>query len=235
MKTVDNRLDNYFESFMKGGAVLVSQIIAKESLGELVAEQLRRSIWKREIQFGERLIESELSEKFEVSRNVVRDALTILEYEEMVISKPRKGTYVSEFSTKDWQEIIELRSLIESFAFVKALPNLHEEQFAHLEMILTEMKEKTESKNWIDLFDLDMKFHKYVINLSGNTRVIKLYNSIQVQIRTFLLYLDKYYSSHEAFYHEQKELYEALLTKDPKIVNEKIQRHIEYVESQFIG
>ncbi|MEI3605770.1 GntR family transcriptional regulator [Pseudogracilibacillus sp. SE30717A] len=213
----------------------MSRLIAKESLGELVADQLRRSIWKREIEFGERLIESELSEKFDVSRNTIRDALKILEYEEMVVSKPRKGTYVSQFSKADWQEIIELRSLVESFAFVKALPSLGEKQFQDLERILQDMKEKTEKQIWSDLFDLDMKFHQYVINLSGNSRVIKLYDSIQVQIRTFLLYLDKYYSSHEAFYEEQKELFDALLTKDPVVVDEKIRTHIEYVEGQFLG
>ncbi len=213
----------------------MSRIIAQESLGELVADQLRRSIWKREIEFGERLIESELSEKFDVSRNTIRDALKILEYEEMVVSRPRKGTYVSQFSKSDWQEIIELRSLVESYAFVKALPSLGEKEFNDLELILKEMKEKTENKIWSDLFDLDMKFHHYVINLSGNSRVIKLYESIQVQIRTFLLYLDKYYSSHQAFYEEQTELFEALLTKDPAIVDEKIRTHIEYVEGQFLG
>ncbi len=213
----------------------MNQTIPKVSLGELIADQLRRSIWNREIQFGERLIESDLSEKFDVSRNAIRDALKILEYEEMVVSKPRKGTYVSQFSKQDWQEIIELRSIVESYAFVKALPSLGEKELQNLESILKEMEEKTKNKNWSDLFDLDMKFHSYVINLSGNSRVIKLYDSIQVQIRTFLLYLDKYYSSHQAFYKEQKELFEALLTNDPKIVDEKIRTHIEYVEGQFLG
>jgi len=37
--------------------------IIKGSLGEIIAEELRRSIWKREIEFGERLIENELSVK----------------------------------------------------------------------------------------------------------------------------------------------------------------------------
>ncbi|MBO1002991.1 GntR family transcriptional regulator [Pseudogracilibacillus auburnensis] len=213
----------------------MSHHIAKESLGELVAEQLRRSIWNREFEFGERLIESDLSEKFDVSRNTIRDALKILEYEEMVISKPRKGTYVSQFSKNDWQEIIELRSMVESFAFVKALPYLEEQHFQDLETILEQMKVQTENQNWSDLFDLDMKFHRYVLNMSGNSRVIKLYDSIQVQIRTFLLHLDKYYSSHQSFYDEQKELLDALKTKNPKIVDEKIRTHIEYVEGQFLG
>lgn len=213
----------------------MEDLIVRESLGELVAEQLRRSIWNREIDFGERLIESELSEKFDVSRNTIRDALKILEHEEMIIIKPRKGTYVSQFSKQDWQEVIELRSLVESFAFVRALPSLDEEDFDYLRNILNKMEEITENQNWNDLFDLDMDFHSYVVGLSGNSRIIKLYNSIQVQIRTFLLHLDKYYTSHQAFFEEQKDLFETLLTKDVDLVDKKIRAHIEYVEGQFIG
>lgn len=206
----------------------------KESLGELVAEEIRNSIWSQEYKFGERLIESDLSNRFDVSRNTIRDALKILEYEELVISKPRKGTYVSEFSDKDLQEIIELRSIVEAFAFVKALPFLEDTHFEDLQRILEKMQAQTDEKNWKGLFDLDTQFHYYVVSLSGNSRVIKLYESIQVQIRTFLLHLDKYYSSHEAFYMEHKELYEALATKDPNIVDEKVRNHIEYVEDKFI-
>lgn len=213
----------------------MDDLIVRETLGELVAEQLRRSIWNREIEFGERLIESELSEKFDVSRNTIRDALKILEHEEMIIIKPRKGTYVSQFSKQDWQEIIELRSIVESFAFVRALPSLDEMHFTHLRNILDRMEGITESGNWNDLFDLDMEFHSYVVKLSGNSRIIKLYDSIQVQIRTFLLYLDKYYSNRQSFYEEQKDLFDALLTKDPEVVDNKIRTHIEYVEGQFIG
>lgn len=212
----------------------MSDLILQEPLGELIADQLRRSIWNKEVQFGERLLESELSDKFDVSRSTVREALKILEYEEMVISKARKGTYVSLFSKKDWKEIIELRTLVETHAFIRALTHLDESHFEKLSDILRRMKIETDKKNWNDLFDLDMEFHGYVVKLSGNSRVTKIYDSIQVQIRTFLLYLDRYYSSHQSFYNEHKELLDALLTKDPKIVSAAVQNHIEFVEEQFL-
>ncbi|MEH7226649.1 GntR family transcriptional regulator [Bacillus sp. JJ1566] len=209
--------------------------IKQESLGELVANEIRKSIWSRELEFGQRLIENDLSEKFDVSRSTIRDALKILEYEEMVISKPRKGTYISQFSNKDWREIIELRTIVEAYAFVKALPNLKSKQFKELEAILDEMRIHTINENWRRLFDLDMKFHSYMVNLSRNSRVIRIYESIQVQIRTFLVNLDKYYSNPYSFYEEQKELFETLLTKDPSLIEKKIRIHIEYVEGKLLA
>lgn len=215
----------------------MNTLIPKESLGELVAEQLRKNIWNREIEFGERLIEKDLSDNFNVSRNTIRDALKILENEEMIVIQPRKGTYVSQFSKKDWHEIIELRLLVESFAFLRAIAFLRESDIKYLNNLLIDMKkivDDTDKKNWNELFDLDMKFHNYVVQLSDNSRIIKLYDSIQVQIRTFLIYLDNYYSSQQSFYQEQKDLFDALLTKNPKIIEKKIRTHIEFVEGQYI-
>lgn len=209
--------------------------ILQESLGSLVANQLRNKIWGGEIQFGERLLITGLSEEFDVSRSTVRDALKILEYEELVISKPRKGAYVAEFSKKDWKEIIDLRTIVEAFAFVKALPKLEQRHFRFLEDILMQMQAEIKSENWGKLFDLDLQFHSYVINLSDNKRVIKLYESIKVQIRTFLIYLDDYYSSYQSFYDEQKELFDALVTKDPIIVDRQIRTHIRYVEGKTLA
>lgn len=209
--------------------------IKQKSLGELVANEIRKSIWNKELEFGQRLIENDLSEKYDVSRSTIRDALKILEFEELVISKPRKGTYISPFSNKDWREIIELRTMVEAYAFVKVIPKLASGQIKKLEMILEDMNINTINENWNNLFDLDMKFHSYVVNLSGNSRVIRIYESIQVQIRTFLVNLDKYYSNHQSFYEEQKELFETMLTKDPELIDKKIRIHIEYVEGELLA
>lgn len=215
--------------------ILVTNSTLQESLGNLVADKLRKSIWNKEIRFGERLIESELSKKFEVSRNTIRDALKILQYEELVIIQPRKGTYVADFSAEDWKEIIELRTIVEAYAFVKALVRIDDNDYRYLAHILQKMKTETTNKNWNQLFDLDLKFHSYVIHLCGNNRIIKLYDSILVQIRTFLIYLDTYYSSYESFYDEQNDLYQALLTKNPVLVDQKIRVHIMYVEGKLLG
>lgn len=208
--------------------------IIQESLGELVANQLRKSIWNKEILFGDRLIESDLAEQYNVSRSTIRDALKILEREEMVVIKQRKGTYVSEFSPNDYREILELRTIIESFAFVKALSELNDDHLAELEGILRKMKQKVNEKIWTDLFDLDIEFHNYVINLCGNSKVIKIYDSMKAQIRTCLIFLDSAYSSYEAFYEEQKKLFDALKTRDPKIVEQEIHDHITFTEKQII-
>ncbi|WP_404454812.1 GntR family transcriptional regulator [Virgibacillus necropolis] len=209
--------------------------ILQKSLSEQIADELKRRIWNKEIQFGERLLETDLAERFDVSRSTIREVLKILEIEELVVIKARKGTYVADFTQQDLDEIIELRTLIEVNAFKHAIPRLEKKHFQDLEEITEQMKEKVDEENWNGLFDLDMQFHSYVVNLSGNSRIIKIYDSLQVQIRTLLMHLDQYYSSHQSFYDEHKELLNALRSKDVQTVNTRVKNHIEYVEEKLLG
>ncbi|WP_164667905.1 GntR family transcriptional regulator [Virgibacillus doumboii] len=209
--------------------------ILQKPLSELIADELKRKIWNEDIKFGERLLETDLAESFDVSRSTIREAFKILEVEELVISKARKGTYVTDFTDQDLDEIIELRSLIESQAFTQAIKHLEKEHFDHLRKIMEQMKVIADEKDWNGLFDLDMKFHSFVVGLCGNSRIIKIYDSLQVQIRTFLMHLDRYYSSYQAFYDEHKELLKALESKDEHKVNEGVKDHIAYVEANLLG
>ncbi|SFE21850.1 DNA-binding transcriptional regulator, GntR family [Lentibacillus persicus] len=213
----------------------INSAIMQKPLSELIADELKHKIWNEEIQFGERLLETDLAESYDVSRSTIREALKILESEELVVSQARKGTYVADFTNHDVNEMIELRTLLESHAFKQAVARLKPEDTAKLEAIVNEMKQKADENDWNGLFDLDMTFHSYVVGLCGNTRIIKIYDSLQVQIRTFLMHLDRYYSSPQAFYNEHKQLLEALVSKDGHIVNGRVREHIEYVETKLLG
>lgn len=209
--------------------------ILQKPLSQLIADQLKRKIWNEEIQLGDRLLETELAENFDVSRSTIREALKILEIEELVVSKARKGTYVANFTEQDLGEIIELRTLIEAQAFTQAIHRFEEKDFQFLNEITDQMKVKADNKDWNGLFDLDMQFHSFVVNLCGNSRIIKIYDSLQVQIRTYLMHLDKFYSSFQSFYDEHKQLVRALVSKDVHTVNERVKNHISYVEEKLLG
>lgn|SRR5690625_1908840 len=209
--------------------------LIQKPLSELIADEIKQWIWNKDLDYGERLLETNLAEKFDVSRSTIREAFKILEGEELIISKARKGTYVATFTEKDLVEINELRTLLEARAFLQALPKLEEKHFNDLEAIIERMKQGVKRKDWNELFNLDMTFHRYLMDLSDNSRILKIYDSLQVQIRTALMHLDEYYSSFDAFYQEHKELLDILKTKDADKVKESIINHIGYVEEKLLG
>jgi len=209
-------------------------MLLKKPLGELIAEQLRQDIYNRKFEFGERLIEADLAERFDVSRSTIREALKILEQEELITSKARKGTFINEFTEKDLDELTEVRLMIETTAFVKAMNNLKNNHFQDLEAIINKMEKEAENDDWNQLFNLDMEFHQYVINQCGNSRMIKIYESIGVQIRVYLAHLDKYYTSPKSFYKEHRELLDVIKKKDKELIMNQISNHIDYVEEKLL-
>ena len=86
-----------------------------QPLREVVFETLRDAIRKGILKPGERLMEIHLAEQLGVSRTPVREAIRKLELEGYVIMMPRRGTYVSNLSIKDINEVFEIRINSERF------------------------------------------------------------------------------------------------------------------------
>ena len=68
------------------------------SLGQRVADELRRAILARRHKPGERLVEESLSAELGVSRIPIREALRVLAAEGLVEMQPRRGASVANFS-----------------------------------------------------------------------------------------------------------------------------------------
>ncbi len=188
----------------------------------------------QEYKLGERLLEKDQAEKFYVSRSTIREAFTILENQGLIVNKARKGTYVVHFTEQDLKELIELRILIEKNAVVKALPLLTETEFTALSNILDAMKNQIESADWYELFNLDLEFHNTIVRACGNTRIIKIFELNQIEMRTYLGYLKESYSNPIDLYREHLNLFRALQTKNLAKVTQAIEDHIMYAEEKLL-
>lgn len=79
-------------------------------------QTLRDKIIVGELKSGYRLNESDIATKLGISRPPLREAFRVLEKDRLVVNIPRKGTYVSELSVKDFIEISHAREMIECYA-----------------------------------------------------------------------------------------------------------------------
>jgi DNA-binding GntR family transcriptional regulator len=102
--------------------------IPKSTLRAHVAERLRTAILAGDIPPGAPLVETALSECFDVSRGPLREALRQLIEEGLVVTVPYTGTHVAPLSVEDVQEIYSLRTALETFAFEQVWPR-RDDQF----------------------------------------------------------------------------------------------------------
>ena len=70
-------------------------LVLPVDLGHAVTAAIRELIMTGAVDPGERLVETDLSERFGTSRGPVRDAFKELEQSGLVISVPRRGTFVA--------------------------------------------------------------------------------------------------------------------------------------------
>ena len=76
-------------------------IVMPVDLGHAVTAAIRELIMTGAVAPGDRLVETELSERFGTSRGPVRDAFKELEQSGLVVSVPRRGTFVATLTAAD--------------------------------------------------------------------------------------------------------------------------------------
>src|SRR3569833_2797145 len=104
--------------------------VPKSTLRARIAERLRSAILAGDIPPGAPLVETALSERFDVSRGPLREALRQLIEEGLVVTVPYTGTHVVELYVDEINEIYSLRTAREIFAIEQLWPR-RDERFRH--------------------------------------------------------------------------------------------------------
>jgi DNA-binding GntR family transcriptional regulator len=154
------------------------------TVAQQVYSSLQRAILTGLLAPGERLTESFLASQFSTSRAPLREALLRLENEGLVISSPHRGTFVVELSETDVDEIYSIASLIEAFAGRLAAQRGAGADLQSLQDIVDAMRATSavaDPKQ--EVAELDYKFHLRLVELSGNTRLLRLWLSLSSQFR----------------------------------------------------
>jgi DNA-binding GntR family transcriptional regulator len=178
------------------------------NLRERIELRIRNAILSGSFGPGERLIESAIAEHLSVSRGPVREALSALDREGIVVHVPRKGFFVIDFTDKDLEEIYSLRLLLEREALSRAMDRFTESDDAHLQSILDELDQATLEREPERIVDLDLSFHDYVCRLADHSRLYGAWHSMSTQARVLVGLTSKTHYSHPE---EPKELHMLIL------------------------
>ncbi len=166
----------------------MSQVELTTNPSASIADQLRMEIITGRIEEGAALREVSLAERFEVSRAPIREALKQLAHEGMVESKPNCGMRVAPSSSKSMQElVIPLRQTVETFALRSIFDDLKNDDFAEWEALLTEMKAACENQDFLQLTELDIKFHQSIVARSPEQGLMTIWLTLVSRLRRHFL------------------------------------------------
>lgn len=156
---------------------------AKATRAGAVYARIREDIFEGVLEPGSRLRLVELAQRFSVSQSVVREALTRLAGQGLVVATPQQGFSVVTLSLEDLEELTEARMEVEALVLRRAIArgDLHWEAAvvaAHHHLAGTPMSTPDGRTNpdWPVVHE---RFHRSLLEGCGNERLLKVALSLR--------------------------------------------------------
>ncbi|MBR2589385.1 MAG: GntR family transcriptional regulator [Clostridia bacterium] len=137
------------------------------SLAHQVFKRLEQAIITEELPAGTEMTELGLSARYGVSRTPIREAIAMLEQEDLVESKGKKIVVVG-ISRQDMMEISDIRIAIEGKAMALAAKNISQEGIKELDDILKMQQFFIEQNDSEKISKMDSEFHFTIYKYCGS-------------------------------------------------------------------
>jgi GntR family transcriptional repressor for pyruvate dehydrogenase complex len=168
--------------------------LEKSRLSDEIAREIAQVIREGRYQPGQVLpSERELAKQFNVSRPVLREALRILEIQGLIDIRHGSGAYVKNYGTdildvpiQEWLnenyslflQFYEARLTLEPTCAALAAQRANADEIKLLRQMITSEKALLEQENIPTFIGLDIDLHAAVANLSGNTFLIRMLETL---------------------------------------------------------
>lgn len=209
------------------------QQITRFTLLDVATEALRNAILNGEVKLGERLNESAVAAKLEISRTTFREALRQLEQAGLLVRDPFKGTFVREFSEEEIRDLNNLRGVLETYAAEIIIHNGSNkaEDLQPLYDIAAQMEGIDPEADAARTNTLHIEFHRTLLSLAGNKLLFtvgdglaqQFWMAMRVSQLAFIAQDDS-----DDFAEAHREVVDAIVTGDMDHVRKTIRKHVSH-------
>ena len=204
-------------------------------LRELVCEHIREAIINGVFSPGERLMEIQMADEMGVSRTPVREAIRKLEMEGFVVMIPRRGTYVSNMSIKDINDVYEIRISLDTLAAGLAAERISDEELEELQRLLVKVGNAIEENDMAKVVEADIEFHDVLYKASRNERLRNIINNLREQITVIRGVSMRYPGRLKDTQEEHRRLVESIAARDVEKSQEAARIHLENAERTLMA
>jgi DNA-binding GntR family transcriptional regulator len=130
-----------------------------------------------------RLDERRLSEGLGVSRTPIREAMTLLEQEGFVRTRPRRGIFVVRKTKREIVEVITVMAALESMAARLVALHAPDDDIAELRRLMDAFHDGTDGERLAEYSDANITFHQAIIRMSGCRLLTEMTENLFIHMR----------------------------------------------------
>jgi len=197
------------------------------TLSEAVVAQLKEEILNGTLRPGRKLQQTELAERFGISRMPVRDALKELEAEGLVTITAGRAATVAKLDLAEFEEVYQIREVLEELAGRLSAPSLSDEDLRQLSDLVERMEAASAAGDLRAWLKLDKEFHNRSYVACERPRLLKLivsfWNSTHHYRRAYCSLPGKIDRAEDL----HRRLFAALGDRDGQLVGSLISEHVQ--------
>ncbi|MBQ2084650.1 MAG: GntR family transcriptional regulator [Oscillospiraceae bacterium] len=196
-----------------------------ESLKSKAYEFIKERILRCEYEPMSFLDVGAIADELSISRTPVRDAVSMLEQDELVQILPRHGIMVLGISADLINGIISTRKIVEPYAARSAALKADADVMQQMRTVFSEP-----GKDISALIEEDTKLHSYIVSCTENTYIIRMMDRIYSNNYRLMLYGSGMPGVFEASNAEHIAIIDAILERNPDKAEKSMLRHLSHSE-----
>lgn len=210
-------------------------ISRSNTLRDQAYQLIRNMIIKQELSFGSKLSVADLSRQFGISNSPIREAISLLEMDGLVINVPNYGFHVIDFNKKSFLEVSQTIQVIITGGYSEAirLGKLEELKKLLSERLAFQEKCFTGEPSY-DYACASIGFDRAFVDVLDNDMLIKMFDGkFNLLIMDTLYAYDATQSSVEDNLKEHKDILNAVIADDKSKVFDLIWEHYNKKDIDF--
>ncbi|MDD3074580.1 MAG: GntR family transcriptional regulator [Eubacteriales bacterium] len=201
-------------------------LINKQTLSEQIYQVLRQDILTQKINCGEKLTLKVLKERFRVSQTPIREALTRLVDDHLVVYFSNVGVTVVTFTAEDVEEIYQFSGELDCVALRYSYENNNPELLKELKAICLDAEKCLAKRNFDKWKQYSDQFHLAFFKYADNRWLERAANKMRAQL-TLLSNLYQYNGNVEKIHQDHQGICDLLEKGEVEGAIEAMRQHYQ--------
>ena len=201
---------------------------------EKIYDRIKEKIINEAYAPGSPLAEIPLSIEYGTKRSRIRQILQRLERESLVEMFPNRGAFVKPITSKDLQEIFEMREAVESMAAKLCARRRDDEELSQICGLFEKYRKSSTEDHLKEKIEMGDRLHQFIMQSSRNGRIADTMQYLRIQVMRIWEVGIRIPDRINSAFREHLEILSAIVERDEASAERRMKEHISNAFKDYI-